>query len=99
MGKSQEPTSGDDKPPTGCVSPCVMTIGKNANNPLFYSVTGGCKTPFSRFDRAAHRITAGAGEGPATRSSLLMRLMRLAGSLLPDARWARMRKWPCAHDL
>ena len=77
-----------------------MTIGKNANNPLFYPVTGCCKTLFPA--STALRITAGAGEGPATRSSLLMwlmRLMRLAGYVLPDARCARMRKWPRAHDL
>ena len=97
MGKSREPTSGDDKPPTGGVSLSVMTIGKNANNPLFYPVTGGCKTLFPA--STALRTTAGAGEGPATRSSLLMRLMRLAGYVLPDARCARMRKWPRAHDL
>lgn len=74
-----------------------MTIGKNANNPLFYPVTGGCKTLFPA--STALRTTAGAREGPATRSSLLMRLMRLAGYVLPDARCARMRKWPRAHDL
>src|ERR1700722_17078978 len=74
--------------------PSVMTIGKNANNALFYPVTGGCKTLFPA--STALRTTAGAGEGPATRSSLLMRLMRLmrlAVYVLPDARCARMRKW------
>src|ERR1700729_3686071 len=54
MGKSREPTSGDDKPPTRCVSLSVMTIGKNANNPLFYPVTVGCKTLFPAIDRTAH---------------------------------------------